>query len=292
MIWYWEHREILECSLNMFYRSLSISKQAVHQLLERRMSDNEQTGYLSNIIAQIRSDHPTLSCRAMYYKINPEGIGRDAFEQLCYELGFYVERHVNKHRTTNSSGVIRFDNLLSSLVLTGINQAWSSDITYFEITEKYYYITFILDCYSRRILGYKTSKRLTTEETTLPALLQAIAIRGGKVPENIILHSDGGGQYYDKQFLKCTTKHKFKNSMCEYAYENGKAERINGTIKNNYLRHYSIKTFEELQHSVDRAVTLYNTDRPHKALKYMTPVCFEKSDNFAEANKADDDRVI
>ena len=67
-----------------------------------------------------------------------------------------------------------------------------------------------------------------------------------------------------------------RNSMCEFAYENGKAERLNGIIKNNYLVHYKIKTYAELQKGVDRAVSLYNNERPHKALKYQTPIGYEK----------------
>lgn len=277
MIWYWEHREQLGCSLNTLYKCLGISKQSVHQLLNRRMTSYEQTGYLSTIIAQIRTDHPTMSCRAMYYKIQPENMGRDAFEQLCQILGYHSDRPKNTRRTTDSSGVIRFENLLNNLQLTSINQAWSSDITYYEVKDKFYYITFIIDCFSRRILGWKVSKRLITEETTLPALYQALAQRGNRVPENMIFHSDGGGQYYDKEFLKCTQSYKLRNSMCEMAYENGKAERINGVIKNNYLRFYKINTFEELVEKVDRAVSLYNNEKPHKALKYKAPVYFENN---------------
>jgi transposase InsO family protein len=126
-------------------------------------------------------------------------------------------------------------------------------------------------------LGSEVSKRLTTEHTTLPALHQALAIRSNKIPENMIFHSDGGGQYYDKEFLKCTQAYKIRNSMCEMAYENGKAERINGIIKNNYLKHCKINTFDELRKNVDRVVSLYNNDRPHKALKYKAPIFFENS---------------
>lgn len=103
----------------------------------------------------------------------------------------------------------------------------------------------------------------------------SIKTRGGKLPTKIIFHSDGGGQYYDKEFLRLTNQYKFRNSMCECAYENGKAERINGTIKNNYLKHYSIKTYLQLVKKVDRAVKLYNEQRPHKSLKYQTPYAFE-----------------
>jgi putative transposase len=261
----------------MFYQSIHTSKQAVHQLIERQMRHHEQAGYLSKLVSEIRHDHPTLSCRAMYHKLHPINIGRDAFEQLCKALGFTVERKLNLHRTTDSSGVIRFPNLLESFTLTHINQAWSSDITYYEIKGIYYYITFVMDCYSRRILGHQVSRQLTTEQTTLPALQQAIKTRGGQILPGIIFHSDGGGQYYDKEFLKYTALHQMQNSMCEYAYENGKAERLNGIIKNNYLIHYPIHTYEQLKKYVDRSVTLYNTDRPHKALKYHSPVNFENN---------------
>lgn len=255
---------------------MKISKQSLHQLLERRMDADEEIGYLIKIIFEIRIDHPTLNCRAMYYKIQPQKIGRDRFEALCKELGFTVEVRRNRTRTTNSTGVVRFENLLQSLVLTNINQAWSSDITYFEVSGTFYYITFILDCFSRKIVGHSTSKRLTTEQTTLSALKKAIQTRENQIPEGLVFHSDGGGQYYDKDFLKFTNQYKIKNSMCEMAYENGKAERLNGTIKNNYLVRYTIKTFEDLVKKVDHSVTLYNEGRPHKSLKYKTPNQFEK----------------
>ena len=93
----------------------------------------------------------------------------------------------------------------------------------------------------------------------------------------LIFHSDGGGQYYDKAFLQLTQKHQMVNSMCEFAWENGKAERINGVIKNNYLRHRGITSFEELQKEVDRSVYLYNFEKPHIKLQRKTPIEFENS---------------
>lgn len=259
----------------MFYKSVHITRQGIHQLLDRRMKQNETFAYLNLVVAQIRNDHPTMSCRAMYYKIQPDKIGRDKFEQLCKDWGFMSEQPVKLPRTTDSTGVIRFNNLLANFTLTDINQVYSSDITYFEVSGTYYYLTFIIDCYSRRILGHKASQRLTTEHTTLPALQQALKTRNFTITEGIIFHSDGGGQYFDKEFLALTTKYHFRNSMCEMAYENGKAERINGIIKNNYLIHYPIKTFEQLKKMLDRSVSLYNKEKPHKALHYLSPIDYE-----------------
>jgi hypothetical protein len=245
-------------------------------MLNRRMQYDEEVGFLSKIVYEIRQDHPTLSLRAIYYKIKPSGIGRDKFENLCAIWGYSIERKVSSRRTTNSNGVIRFDNLLSTEVLDDIDQAYCSDITYFEVEGMFFYITFILDCYSRRILGHSVSNRLVTEATTIPAIKIAIKTRGGKLRSGAIFHSDGGGQYFDKNFLVITKTQSLRNSMCEYPWDNGKAERINGIIKNNYLMHWNIRSFDALLKNVDREVKLYNEERPHKSLNYLTPVEFEK----------------
>lgn len=253
---------------------MKTTKQAFHQRLDRYMHEQEKHLYLIEIIKQLRVNHPKINCRDIHYMIKPLGIGRDRFEELCRQWGFMVGRSRNRARTTNSAGVIRFDNLLTDMTLTSINQAYVSDITYFELQKKFYYITFIMDAFSRRILGYSIGSRLTTEYTTLPALKMAIRERG-KLPSGIVFHSDGGGQYYDKQFLKLTAEHKFRNSMCQAAWENGKAERINGIIKNNYLIPWCVKSYAQLELELDRAVYLYNTSKPHKALQKRTPVEFE-----------------
>lgn len=247
----------------------------MHQLIDRQMRQLEQAGNILHLVAQIRLDHPTMSCRAMYYKLRPLPIGRDAFEVLCISHGYRSGRLKALPRTTNSIGVIRFDNLFKGLRLTHIDQVWSSDITYFEVGGHFYYLTFILDCYSRVIVGYSVSKSLTTEQTVIASLKMAIKRRNSQLVIHIIFHSDGGGQYYAKEFLEITRQYNFLNSMCEYPWENNKSERLNGIIKNNYLNHWSIKNFEELQKQVDRAVCLYNQGKPHKSLGYMTPESFE-----------------
>jgi transposase InsO family protein len=266
------------------YTAIGYSKQAIHQYIGRSNRYKEEVFHLIELIRQIRDDHPTMCCRAMYYKINPSYIGRDRFEAICRDFGFTSKRRKAKHKTTDSSGVKRFDNLLNDQVLTDIDQAWSSDITYYEIDGSFYYITFILDCYSRRILGYNVSNRLLTQHTTLPSMRMAVKTRNNQVKQGIIFHSDGGGQYYADEFLSFTEQYHFQNSMCKHAYENGKAERVNGVIKNNYLKHWNINNLSQLVKSVDRAVNLYNEDKPHSSLQRLTPIEFEnKLCNFIQA---------
>ncbi len=203
-------------------------------------------------------------------------MGRDKFIAYCSNLGLRQVQKFKSIRTTDSSGVIRFPNLIEDIKIISINQVWSSDITYYQIGAEVYYITFILDNFSRLIVGWQVSDGLRTEQTTLPALQMAVKYRKGVSLDGLIMHSDGGGQYFAKVFLEYTQRMGIKNSMCEYAHENGKAERINGVIKNNYLRPWGCANKAELIKNVDRACTNYNYEKPHIELKKLSPINFEK----------------
>jgi len=266
----------LRFSLNFLYKAIGCSKQSFHQYLDRQLKELEECGYLEIIVKQIRKRHPTMALRYMYEMIKPEVMGRDKFIAYCTDLGLMQKRKFKPIKTTDSSGVIRFPNLLAELKIVGVNQVWSSDITYYQMGDEVYYITFIIDNYSRLIVGWSVSDGLRTEQTTLAALIMAVKRRKGVNLRGLIFHSDGGGQYYAKLFLDYTEMNGFVNSMCEYAYENGKAERVNGVIKNNYLRPWGCSNKTELIRNVDRACANYNNEKPHKELKMISPINFEK----------------
>jgi transposase InsO family protein len=261
--------------MNKIYEAIIISKQAFHQHLNLYIHQQEELAQLLPIIRQIREDHPRMSARVMYWLIQPRTFGRDRFESFCFEHGFKLEVKRSFRRTTNSLGVTRFKNLLEGIELISINQVWVSDITYYEIGSRFYYLTFIMDLYSRRILGYSASDNLFTEHTTIPALKMAMRKRNGVDLRRMIVHSDGGGQYYCKEFLKVTKTAGIFNSMCEDVYGNAHAERINGTIKNSYLEYYKPQNFEQLKNMLTKAVKMYNEQKPHKALNGLSPVAFE-----------------
>ena len=263
--------------MNLIYRNIGTSKQAFHQWLDRSMIMLEEQEFLLPIIRQIRSDHPMLSCRQIYQMVKPRSMGRDRFEAFCYANGYKIERKVKKYRTTDSRGFIYFPNLLLIMnELSYINQLWVSDITYYAIGDNVFYLTFITDIFNREIVGYSTSANLLTNNTTLPALNMAIAQRKPKKDSGLIFHSDGGGQYYCKAFVARTKAFGIKNSMGKTAYENPHAERINGTIKNDYLIPYQPTNFSELKKMLAKAVGLYNQQRPHQALNGNSPENFKK----------------
>jgi transposase InsO family protein len=113
------------------------------------------------------------------------------------------------------------------------NIVWQTDITYYLIGDQYFYIVFIIDVYTKRILGFCTSEHLRAE-ANLFALKMAMSQSTGSL-EYLIHHSDRGGQYINKNYVGLLRKSGIHISMGAQAQDNAYAERINGTIKNEYL---------------------------------------------------------
>lgn len=261
--------------MSQLYDVVSIKKQSFYQMHKRMENRLEETGQILVLINKIREDHPCMGVREIYFKLKPQNMGRDKFEQFCFERGYRVQKQKNYRTTTDSRGVTRFPNLIKDIEVTDVTQVFVSDITYYEMQGKFYYITLIMDLFNREIVGFRASKSLRTEDTTLPALKIAVKHCGKSAMEGTIIHSDGGGQYYSSEFKKLTNTLKMRNSMTEETvYENSHAERLNGIIKNNYLYAYAPQTFEILEKELKRAVYMYNNSKPHNALNKMTPVQF------------------
>lgn len=225
-------------------------------------------------INKVRENHPGCGLAKLYRKIKPEGMGRDRFVELFLELGFGVVRKANKKRTTRA-GKIRFPNLIEGMLLDGPNQLWQSDITYKRIGKKFCYLVFIIDAYTKKIVGHIVSNSLRKE-----ANIKALKMAFKNSPDNLkglVHHSDRGSQYSSKQYVKLLKDKGIEVSMGETALDNAYAERINGTIKNEYLKYWDIETLEKLRARVKRAVNNYNNERLHDHLPGdHTPVSFEK----------------
>jgi putative transposase len=246
-------------------------------MLSRRKYKFEEQEQLIPLINEIREDHPRMSARDIYVKLQPSCMGRDQFERFCMDSGYRIKKLRNFRVTTNSLGVTRFPNMIKDLKCTHVNQVFVSDITYFDIGPDTYYLTFIMDLYNREIVGCSASDNLRTESTTLPALHRVINERGRANLKGAIMHSDGGGQYYCNEFKALTKELGMINSMTEEkVYENSHAERLNGIIKNNYLYPYGPTNMASFKKLLDKAVFMYNTGKPHKALGKLTPKSFKE----------------
>jgi putative transposase len=263
--------------MTSLFEVLGISKQSFYQMLKRRNYTHEEQQQLIPLIDEMRVNHPRMGARDMYLNLQPATMGRDQFERFCLESGYRVKTRKNYRVTTNSLGVTRFPNKIKDIEVTGVNQVFVSDITYFDIGSNVYYLTFIMDLFSREIVGWSASDNLRTESTTLPALHKLVRERGKVNLNGAIMHSDGGGQYYCKEFKSLTSEMKMINSMTEEkVYENSHAERLNGIIKNNYLYPYGPTNLQSLRKLLDKAVLMYNTEKPHAALGKLTPSNYAK----------------
>jgi len=226
--------------------------------------------------AMIRREHPGCGVEKMYILIRPNWIGRDRFIDLMMESAYRVQRPKNYHRTTYSISANYYPNYIEGLEVGSVNLVWQTDITYFKIGDRHYYLTFIIDVYSKRIVGYNASDNMQAE-SNIQTLQQAFRLRRGADLSKLIHHSDRGGQYIDKVYVGMLKDKKIQISMGLKAQDNAYAERINGTIKNEYLKAWEINSFAQLKRKLKKAVENYNGIRPHDHLpNRMTPIDFEK----------------
>ena len=253
-----------------------ITRQAVHQYITRQ-TDREL--YYRELIEQsraIRSRHPRMGAKIIYRILRPKQMGRERFEQLLMGNGFRVRRVKNYLKTTDSNGWMRYRNLVAGTTLTDINQVWTSDITYLISKEgTVYYVITLMDLYSRRIIGYAASTNLKAEQTSMKALKMALACRSIKHYPKLTHHSDRGSQYRYQPYIDLLSKYHIQLSMCREVYDNAHQERLNGTIKNEYLIFLNTSSLKNLQASLKQTVIRYNEEKPHSALNYRTPVDYE-----------------
>ena len=256
---------------------LGLSRQALHQHNARQLQVEVRARLVIERAQVIRERHPRMGCRAMYLLMGPTEMGRDRCEQLLLSKGFGLKQHRNPFKTTHAQSIYNFPDLIQGLRIRGINRVWQSDITYF-ITQNsdVFYIVFIEDVYSRRIIGQAAHDHMKAE-ANLRCLHQAFEVRKGHRLERLIHHSDHGGQYIDKEYLLALRSRKIKVSMCSQAWQNAYTERINGTIKNDYLKAWQIDTLWDLRKALVKAVNAYNHEKPHRNLPgQMSPVKFEQ----------------
>lgn len=262
-------------SLRDLYRIAGLSEQAVYKYNKRVLKDSIAITILLDSINAYRRKHPGCGLEKMYYQLHVRLMGRDQFIALCKALGYSVRRPRSNVKTT-IPGCYRWPNLIEGLLVVDVNRVWQSDINYYLVGNKYRYLTFIIDVYSRKIVGYAVSTTLEAK-ANIKALSSAFRRRGKINHGQLIHHSDRGSQYTSKAYLALLHKHGTLPSMGVKGPDNAYAERINGTIKNEYLRYRNITNDKELQRWVKQAVTHYNTERIHDSLpRKQSPEAFEK----------------
>ncbi len=197
--------------------------------------------------------------------------GRDRLFALLDREGMLLRPRRRKPRTTFSGHALRtYPNLVKEVVPMRPNEVWVSDITYVRVDGSFRYLFLITDMYSRKIVGWAQAADMSAAHA-LEALRMAIA---QKADPNLptIHHSDRGSQYCSAAYVRELNKHSILPSMTEggdprdYAH----AERVNGTIKNEFLKHWGV-TADNVNRLVKKAIASYNDQRPHASIEWLTP---------------------
>lgn len=200
--------------MNDVFALCSISRQAHFQALQRHLAEQQKAELYVRSMELVRKIHPGMGLRTMYEMLQPDGIGRDAFVALGLEEGFRLKTVEKQTRTTYSTKSNRYNNLPGGVEFSGINQVWSSDITYLYCLDQFFYIVLIMDVYSRRIAGYHLADNMRAENN-LKALRMALALRGIEdYHQSVIHHSDTGTQYASNAYTEELEKYNIRISMC------------------------------------------------------------------------------
>lgn len=223
----------------------------------------------------LRSQHPGCGLEKAYDTLAPAFIGRDRFVDKFMKFGYGVKIKKRKIKTT-WPGSYKYENLIEGMIVNYFNQVVQSDITYILVNEIFYYAVFIIDVYSKRIVGHQVSTNMRTQ-ANIKALKQMIKLRGKSSMAGCIHHSDRGSQYGSTKYRDLLKSSDCFLSMDLSAEKNAYAERINGIIKNEYLEFWRMNSFKDLKSCVNKAVKHYNEKRIHRHLPgKLSPIKFEE----------------
>lgn len=152
---------------------------------------------------------------------------------------------------------------------------WLSDITYIPTGDGWLYLAAILDLYTRRIVGWAMSDRMTSD-LTLTALKQALRQR--QPARGLIHHSDQGSQYTDQAYQALLKAHRIQASMNGVGswYDNAPMESFFGTLKSELVHHRHYRTHEDARSDLFFYIeAFYNRRRRHSSLDYLSPEAYE-----------------
>ncbi|MDR0835314.1 MAG: IS3 family transposase [Tannerella sp.] len=191
--------------------------------------------------------------------------------ELMREMGLYSIRTTSKRSYTKIKKYEKKTNVLQrNFHATDPNRVWVSDITYFKLKDKFYYICVIIDLFSRKVVAHKISQKNCTQLVTA-TFKRAYALRNPS--EDLLFHSDRGTQYTSYSFQKllrdCQVKQSFSNSgrPCD----NAVAESFFSSLKQEELYRKNYRSESDFKKQVADYIVRFNTERPHRSLLYRTP---------------------
>lgn len=255
-----------------------ISRQAHYQQQRRDQEKQIKQEKILHLVQEVRSQHPRMGTRKVLDKITPEittnglKIGRDGLFDLLRDQKMLVYPRKSRRRTT-IPGLYRTPNLLPGMIVSQPNQVWVGDITFIDVeVERFVFLFLLMDLYSRFIIGWHVASSLSAEGA-IQSLRMALRFQKHSI-KHLIHHSDHGSQYTSSAYMKILLDHEVRPSMGAIGncYDNIFAERVLGTLKNEYLLGDRFVNYQQVTRATKQIIHLYNTDRPHLSLNGATPI--------------------
>lgn len=207
-------------------------------------------------------------------------IGRDKFFDILRSNGLLLRRKKKRGIPRTTQGVVNhgFEDHVNKLVkyLPPTHcRLCVSDITYVKCKEGFVFLALTMDAYSRIITGWSLQRTLATAGP-LDALKQTVRFykRHHLDVKGLIFHSDRGSQYVSREMTSYEASLGIITSVTQTGdpLHNSMAERLNNTIKNDWLYDYELLSFEETKEAIGHIITMYNTARPHSGVDMKTPM--------------------
>ncbi len=263
----------LDVARGTFYNHILLNKKDKNSYLDRREK-------LSKAIREVFEESNQIY-GARKIKAVLQSCGINTTEEMVAEL--MQSMNLYSIRSDTKKLYKRFlarerkkDALKLNFVAKAPNQVWVSDVTYFRFFDTTWYICVIIDLYSRKVIGYKLSKKHSTQLITATF---KIAYKERQPSSSLTFHSDRGVQYtaYALRNLLISLNVSQSFSPSGKPCHNAVIESFYASLKKEELyrvRYRSVRDFEE---SLNDYMERYNNKRPHATLRYKTPNAYEQA---------------
>jgi putative transposase len=240
----------------------------------------EDRGLLVEIYAARSGYRSVYGVRKTWKQLRRRGVnvGRDRVARLMRQEGLEGVRRGKKRRTTvpDEAALERARDLLQrDFTATRPNEKWVADITYLRTWNGFCYLAFILDCYSRMIVGWQLATHLRTE-LVMDALEMASGLR--QPNGDLIAHTDRGSQYTSLAYTDRLDELGAAPSVGSRgdAYDNAMAEAWVATFKSELVDGRHVPSYEHAEHETLNWIGFYNEERLHEELGDLPPAEYEE----------------
>jgi putative transposase len=246
----------------------------------RRSDRAKRDDYLCEEIQRSwEENYRVYGARKVWRQLNREeiNVARCTVERLMKSIGLQGARRGRSCKTTISDAEDRRppDRVNRQFTAERPNQLWVADITHVASWSGFVYVAFVIDVFSRYIVGWRVANTMRTE-LVLDALEQALWSRHGT--EGLIHHSDRGSQYLSIRYTDRLTEAGLESSVGSVgdSYDNALAESINGLYKTEVIRRKGPwQHVEAVEYATLEWVDWFNNRRLFETIGNVPPAEFE-----------------